>query len=73
MVNDRVKRAERGCARAVEQVFRTREMMPSGSVAESESRVERNLLTLSGAKDVESRNSWEGQGRMGIEIEEFGT
>ena len=46
--NDRVKRAESRSMRAAEQVFRTRELMPSGPVAESESRVER---TFSGAKD----------------------
>ena len=42
MANDMVewlKRAERGCARATEQVFRNRELIPSGPVAESESRV----------------------------------
>ena len=46
-----VKRAERGCARAAEQVFRTRVLMPFGPVAESESRVERTFSTFSGAKD----------------------
>ena len=30
---DRVKTAERGCARAAQQVFRTRELMLSGPVA----------------------------------------
>ena len=35
MVNDRMKGAERGCARAAEQVFRTSELIQSGSVAES--------------------------------------
>ena len=39
MGNDRVKMAERASARAAEQVFRTRELIPSGSVADSESRV----------------------------------
>ena len=34
IVNDSVKRAKRGSARAAEQVFRTRELMPSGAVAE---------------------------------------
>ena len=40
MVNGRVKRAERGCARAAEQDFRPHEVMPSSPVAELESRVE---------------------------------
>ena len=35
MGNDRVKRAERASARAAEQVFRTRELMPSDPVAVS--------------------------------------
>ena len=46
-----IKRADRGSARAAEQVFRTHEMMPSGPVAESESRAARNFSTCSGAKD----------------------
>ena len=50
-----MKRAERGYARAAEQVFRTRELMPSGPVAESVSRVERTFSTFSGATDTESR------------------
>ena len=58
MVNDRVKREERGNATAAEQVFRTCELMPSSSVAESESRVEKNFSTFSGANDTESRSSW---------------
>ena len=48
--NDRVKRAERGCARAAEQVFRTCELMPLGPVAESELKAERTFSTFSGAK-----------------------
>ena len=32
--------------------------MPSGPVAESESRFESKLSTLSGEKDTESRDSW---------------
>ena len=44
--------------RAAEQVFRTREPMPSGPVAEFELRVARNFSTFSGAKDTESRSSW---------------
>ena len=54
--NDRVKRTERGCARAADQVFRTRELMSSGPVAESESRVERTFSTFSGAKDTDSKS-----------------
>ena len=34
LVNDSVKRAERGRARAAEHVLRTCELMPSGPVAE---------------------------------------
>ena len=48
MLNDMVKRAERGSARAAEQDFRTCELILSGPIAESESSVER---TFSGAKD----------------------
>ena len=57
MANHKVKRAERRCARAAEQVFRKRELMPSGRVAESESRVDRILSTSSGAKDTEYKSS----------------
>ena len=53
MVNDRVKRAERGCARAAEQVFKTCDLMPSCPVAESELRLDRNFSTFSGAKGTE--------------------
>ena len=52
MVNDRVKMAERGSARDAERVLRTRELMQSGPVAESESRVVRNFSTFSDAKDI---------------------
>ena len=45
--NYRVKNAERGCARAAERVFITCELMPFGPVAESESRVARNLSIFS--------------------------
>ena len=38
-----------------EQVFRTRGLMPSGPVAESELRFDSKLSTLSGEKDTESR------------------
>ena len=50
--NDRVKRVERGCARATEQ--QTHELMPCSPVAESELRVEitfSTFSTFSGAKD----------------------
>ena len=50
MVTNRVKRAERGSARAAEQVFKTHELMPAGPVAKSESQVARNFSTFSGAK-----------------------
>ena len=70
--NDKVKRSERGCARAAEQVFRTRELMPSSLVAKSESRVERTFATFSGAKDTESRSSWVQLGRVGTENEGLG-
>ena len=59
-----MKRAERGCARAAEQDFRTGELMPSGPVAESESLVERIFSTFSGAKGTKSRSSWVQQGMM---------
>ena len=58
MVNDRVKRAERGGTRAAEQVFRTSELMPSGPVAESESRVARNFSPFSGAKRHRIQEQW---------------
>jgi len=51
MVNNSVKRAERGCARASEQAFTTRELMLFGPVSESELRVARNFSTFSDAKD----------------------
>ena len=54
MVNDNVKRTERGSARAAEQVFRTRELMPSSPVAESESRVVKNFSPFSGEKKQNS-------------------
>ena len=44
MVTDKVKTAERGSARAAEQVFRTRALVPSGAVAES--RVDKLLHLL---------------------------
>ena len=46
MVNDKVKRAEKGSAREAEQIFTTREPMPSTPIAELESSVARNVLTF---------------------------
>ena len=69
--NDRVKRAERGCARAAEQVLRTHELMPFCLIAESESRVERTFSTFSSAKD--RIHELLGMGRMDGESEGFGT
>ena len=68
-----MNRTERGCARAEEQVFKTRELMPSGPVVESESRIESKLSTLSGEKDTESRNSWAQLGKVCTENDGFGT
>ena len=50
-----------------------RELMPSGPVVESESKVERTFSTFSSAKDTESRSSCVQQGRMGTESEVLGT
>ena len=47
--------------------------MPSGPVAESESRFDSKLSTLSGEKDTESRNSWVKLGQVGTESDGFGT
>ena len=47
--------------------------MPSGPVAESESRFDSKLSTLSGEKDTESRNSWVRLGNVDIESDGFGT
>ena len=57
-----MKRAERGSARAAEQVFRTRELMLSSPVAESECRVARNFSPFSGGKDNSGAigYDWEG-------------
>ena len=41
--------------------------MPSGPVAESESRFDSKLSTLSGEKDAESRNNWVQLGKVGTE------
>ena len=61
-----MKRAQRGCERTAEQVFRTCELILSGPVAESELRVERNFFTFSGIKDMESGSAdgsdWERRG-----------
>ena len=47
--------------------------MPSGPVAESESRFDSKLSTLSGKEDTESRNSWAQLGKVGTESDGFGT
>ena len=47
--------------------------MPSGMVAESESRFDSKLSTLSGEKDTESRNSWLRLGEVGPESDGFRT
>ena len=73
MVNDKVKRAKRGCARTAEQVFWTRGLMPSGPVAESESRFDSRLSTLSGEKDTESRDSWVRLSKVDRESDGFWT
>ena len=48
-------------------------LMPSGLVAESESRFDSKLSTLSGEKDTESRDSWVRLGNVGTESDGFGT
>ena len=47
--------------------------MPSVPVAESESRFDSKLSSLSGEKDTESRNSWVQLGKVGTESNGFGT
>ena len=47
--------------------------MPSGLVAESESRFDSKLSTLSGEKDTESRDSCVRLGKVGTESDGFGT
>ena len=47
--------------------------MPSGPVAESESRFDSKLSTLSEEKDTESRDSWVRLVKMGIESDGFRT
>ena len=47
--------------------------MPSGLVAESESRFDSKLSTLSGEKDTESRDSWVRLGKVDPESDELGT
>ena len=47
--------------------------MPSGPVAESESRFDSKLSISSGEKDTESRNSWMQRGKVGAESDGFGT
>ena len=53
-----------------EQVFRTHGLMPS---AESESRFDSKLSTLSGEKDTESRDSWMRLCKVGTESDGFRT
>ena len=47
--------------------------MPSGQVAESESRFDSKLSTLSGEKDTGSRDSWVRLGEVGTESDGFRT
>ena len=47
--------------------------MPSGPVAESLSRFDSKLSTLSGEKDTESRDSWVLLGKVGTESDGFWT
>ena len=47
--------------------------MPSGPVAESESRFDSKLSTLSREKDTESRDSWVQLGKVGTESDGFWT
>ena len=47
--------------------------MLSGPVAESESRFDSKLSTLTAEKDTESRNSWVQLGKVGAESDGFGT
>ena len=47
--------------------------MPSGPVAESESRFDSKLSTLSEEKDTESRDSWVRLGKLGTESDGFQT
>ena len=47
--------------------------MPSGPVAESESRFDSKISTLSGEKDTESRDSWVRLGKVGTESDGFWT
>ena len=51
--------------------FRTRGLMPSGPVAESESRFDSKLSTLSGEKDTKSMDSWVRLGQVGSESDGF--
>ena len=48
-------------------------LMPSGPVAESESRFDRKLSTLSEEKDTESRDRWVQLGKVGVESNGFWT
>ena len=68
-----MNRTESGWARAEAQVFRTRGLMPSGLVAESDLRFDSKLSTLSGEKDTESRDRCVRLGKVGIESDGFCT
>ena len=45
--------------------------MPSGQVAESKSKFDSKLSTLSGEKDTESRDGWVRLGKVGTESDGF--
>ena len=51
----------------------SRGQMPYGPDAESKSRFDSKLSTLSGEKDTESRNSWVRLGKLDAESNGFGT
>ena len=53
--------------------MRTRGLMPSGPVAESESRFDSKLSTLSEEKDTESSDSWVRPCKVGTESDGFRT
>ena len=53
------------------QVFRTCGLMPSGPVAESESRFYSKLSNLSEEKDTKFSDSWVRLGKVGTECDGF--
>ena len=76
MVNYKVKRAEKGSARAAEQVFWTRELMLFGPVAKSVSSIARNFFPFQLQKPQHSGAvgyNWEGFGteREGLGTQDF--